>query len=98
MTNVVALFDICIPSPPLPSPSPEGIQSGELEDFLTTLLDQEFDTIVDDGSLPQVGGWSQSLKVRLSLVPRPHGKASGLGTLLFKICSAVNEIHSFLRT
>ena len=33
-----------------------------------------------------------------SLVPRPHGKASGLGTLLFQICSAVNEIHSFLRT
>ena len=34
----------------------------------------------------------------LSLVPRPHGEASGLGTLPFQICSAVNEIHSFLRT
>ena len=30
------------------------------------------------------------------MLPRPHGKASGLGTLLFQIYSAVNEIHLFL--
>ena len=31
-----------------------NIQSDELETFLETLLDQEFDTIVDDGSIPEV--------------------------------------------
>ena len=33
-----------------------------------------------------------------SLVPRPHGKVNSLGTLLFQICSAINEIHLFLHT
>ena len=32
-----------------------GVQADELETFLETLLDQEFDTIVDDGSTPEVG-------------------------------------------
>ena len=27
----------------------------EVEEFLATLLDAEFDTIVEDGSLPEVG-------------------------------------------
>ena len=39
--------------------------------------------------------WAQWYCGRGSLVPRPHGKASGPGTLLFQVCSAVNEIHSF---
>ena len=34
---------------------PVGIQEDELEAFLETLLDQEFDTIIDDGSTPEVG-------------------------------------------
>ena len=34
----------------------------------------------------------QKQRVAATLVHRPHGKASGLGTLLFQICSAVNEI------
>ena len=32
----------------------EDVQRDELETFLETLLDQEFDTIVDDGSTPEV--------------------------------------------
>lgn len=32
----------------------EGIEPEELEDYLASLLDQEFDTIVDDGSLKRV--------------------------------------------
>ncbi|KAM4737633.1 pre-rRNA-processing protein TSR2 homolog [Anableps anableps] len=34
------------------------LQQYEVEDFLSQLMDQEFDTVVEDGSLPQV---SQSL-------------------------------------
>ncbi|MEQ2289896.1 hypothetical protein AMECASPLE_037918 [Ameca splendens] len=30
------------------------LQQYEVEDFLTQLMDQEFDTVVEDGSLPQV--------------------------------------------
>ncbi|KAM4562633.1 pre-rRNA-processing protein TSR2 homolog [Odontesthes bonariensis] len=30
------------------------LQQYEVEDFLTELMDQEFDTVVEDGSLPQV--------------------------------------------
>uniref|UniRef100_A0A3P9I8B5 Pre-rRNA-processing protein TSR2 homolog n=1 Tax=Oryzias latipes TaxID=8090 RepID=A0A3P9I8B5_ORYLA len=30
------------------------LQQYEVEDYLAVLLDQEFDTVVDDGSLPQV--------------------------------------------
>ncbi|XP_073326007.1 pre-rRNA-processing protein TSR2 homolog [Pagrus major] len=30
------------------------LQQYEVEDFITQLMDQEFDTVVDDGSLPQV--------------------------------------------
>ncbi|MED6291420.1 hypothetical protein CHARACLAT_023372, partial [Characodon lateralis] len=30
------------------------LQQYEVEDFLTQLMDQEFDTMVEDGSLPQV--------------------------------------------
>ncbi|XP_057706755.1 pre-rRNA-processing protein TSR2 homolog [Corythoichthys intestinalis] len=30
------------------------LQQDEVEDFLCTLMDQEFDTVVEDGSLPQV--------------------------------------------
>ncbi|XP_026224314.1 pre-rRNA-processing protein TSR2 homolog [Anabas testudineus] len=30
------------------------LQQCEVEDFLAELMDQEFDTVVDDGSLPQV--------------------------------------------
>ncbi|XP_068602116.1 pre-rRNA-processing protein TSR2 homolog [Brachionichthys hirsutus] len=30
------------------------LQQDEVEDFLAQLMDQEFDTVVDDGSLPQV--------------------------------------------
>lgn len=30
------------------------LQQLEVEDFLSTLMDQEFDTVVEDGSLPQV--------------------------------------------
>ncbi len=33
---------------------PEGIEPEELEDYLASLLDQEFDTIVEDGSLQRV--------------------------------------------
>lgn len=33
----------------------EDVQCDELETFLETLLDQEFDTIVEDGSTPEVG-------------------------------------------
>ena len=36
-------------------------------------------------------------ELRAGLVPRPHGKVGGLGTLLFQICSTVNEIHLSLR-
>lgn len=32
----------------------DDLQQYEVEDFLTQLMDQEFDTVVDDGSLPQV--------------------------------------------
>ena len=31
-----------------------NVQCDELESFLETLMDQEFDTIVDDGSTPEV--------------------------------------------
>ncbi|XP_024148403.1 pre-rRNA-processing protein TSR2 homolog [Oryzias melastigma] len=31
-----------------------NLQQYEVEDYLAVLLDQEFDTVVDDGSLPQV--------------------------------------------
>ena len=31
------------------------VQCDELESFLETLMDQEFDTIIDDGSTPEVG-------------------------------------------
>ncbi|XP_076597431.1 pre-rRNA-processing protein TSR2 homolog [Chaetodon auriga] len=30
------------------------LQQWEIEDFIAQLMDQEFDTVVDDGSLPQV--------------------------------------------
>ncbi|XP_017259305.1 pre-rRNA-processing protein TSR2 homolog [Kryptolebias marmoratus] len=30
------------------------LQQSEVEDFLSELMDQEFDTVVEDGSLPQV--------------------------------------------
>ena len=30
------------------------LQQCEVEDFIAELMDQEFDTVVDDGSLPQV--------------------------------------------
>uniref|UniRef100_A0A8C6TQT6 Pre-rRNA-processing protein TSR2 homolog n=1 Tax=Neogobius melanostomus TaxID=47308 RepID=A0A8C6TQT6_9GOBI len=30
------------------------LQKFEVEDYISTLMDQEFDTVVDDGSLPQV--------------------------------------------
>ncbi|KAG7521330.1 hypothetical protein JOB18_046314 [Solea senegalensis] len=30
------------------------LQQSEIEDFIADLMDQEFDTVVDDGSLPQV--------------------------------------------
>ncbi|XP_061691261.1 pre-rRNA-processing protein TSR2 homolog [Syngnathoides biaculeatus] len=30
------------------------LQQDEVEDFISTLMDQEFHTVVDDGSLPQV--------------------------------------------
>ncbi|XP_037335704.1 pre-rRNA-processing protein TSR2 homolog [Pungitius pungitius] len=30
------------------------LQQSEVEDFVAQLMDQEFDTVVDDGSLPQV--------------------------------------------
>ncbi|KAF7650448.1 hypothetical protein LDENG_00125880 [Lucifuga dentata] len=32
------------------------LQPCEVEDFIAELMDQEFDTVVDDGSLPQVSG------------------------------------------
>nr|XP_057939254.1 pre-rRNA-processing protein TSR2 homolog [Doryrhamphus excisus] len=43
------------------------LQQFEVEDYIATLMDQEFDTVVDDGSLPQVcvrlmqmfGQWQQ---------------------------------------
>ena len=31
-----------------------NLQSYEVENFIGELMDQEFDTVVDDGSLPQV--------------------------------------------
>ncbi|XP_026189223.1 pre-rRNA-processing protein TSR2 homolog [Mastacembelus armatus] len=30
------------------------LQQSEVEDFIAELMDQEFDTVIDDGSLPQV--------------------------------------------
>ena len=38
----------------------------------------------------------QKQRVAASLVRRPHGKESGLGTLLFQICSAVNVILTYM--
>uniref|UniRef100_A0A3Q3WDJ7 Pre-rRNA-processing protein TSR2 homolog n=1 Tax=Mola mola TaxID=94237 RepID=A0A3Q3WDJ7_MOLML len=32
----------------------DDLQQYEVEDFIAQLMDQEFDTVVDDGSLPQV--------------------------------------------
>ncbi|KAM4610169.1 pre-rRNA-processing protein TSR2 homolog [Polymixia lowei] len=32
------------------------LQQVEVEEYISVLLDQEFDTVVDDGSLPQVSG------------------------------------------
>ena len=52
----------CAPIIKYLQPPAGGIQPSELEDFLATLLDQEFDTIMDDGSLPQVGGRSHRPK------------------------------------
>ncbi|CAF88409.1 unnamed protein product, partial [Tetraodon nigroviridis] len=34
----------------------DDLQQYEVEDFIAQLMDQEFDTVVDDGSLPQVSG------------------------------------------
>lgn len=34
--------------------SSDDLQQYEVEDFIAQLMDQEFDTVVDDGSLPQV--------------------------------------------
>ncbi|XP_053173805.1 pre-rRNA-processing protein TSR2 homolog [Scomber japonicus] len=50
------------------------LQQYEVEDFITQLMDQEFDTVVDDGSLPQVskqlmqmfGQWQQGALQQLS--------------------------------
>ena len=49
--------------------------------------------VISLGARVQIWKWGC-----ISLVPRPHRKVSGLGTLLFQSCSTVNEIHSFLRT
>uniref|UniRef100_A0A3P8WJG2 Pre-rRNA-processing protein TSR2 homolog n=1 Tax=Cynoglossus semilaevis TaxID=244447 RepID=A0A3P8WJG2_CYNSE len=35
------------------------LQQYEVEDFISYLIDQEFDTVVDDGSLPQVKTYTQ---------------------------------------
>lgn len=36
--------------------SSDDLQQYEVEDFIAQLMDQEFDTVVDDESLPQVSG------------------------------------------
>ncbi|XP_054623683.1 pre-rRNA-processing protein TSR2 homolog [Dunckerocampus dactyliophorus] len=50
------------------------LQQFEVEDYIATLMDQEFDTVVDDGSLPQVcarlmqmfGQWQQGAQQELT--------------------------------
>uniref|UniRef100_UPI0037E74013 pre-rRNA-processing protein TSR2 homolog n=1 Tax=Semicossyphus pulcher TaxID=241346 RepID=UPI0037E74013 len=37
------------------------LQQCEVEDFIAQLMDQEFDTVVDDGSLPEVSGSLQQV-------------------------------------
>lgn len=34
--------------------SADDLQQSEVEDFISDLMNNEFDTMVDDGSLPQV--------------------------------------------
>lgn len=41
----------------------------EIEDFLGELMTTEFDTVVEDGSLPQVSLWRQLLAPCLLFLP-----------------------------
>ena len=35
---------------------PDDIESWELEDYIANIMDAEFNTVTDDGSLPEVSG------------------------------------------
>ncbi|TKS65463.1 Pre-rRNA-processing protein TSR2 -like protein [Collichthys lucidus] len=55
------------------------LQQFEVEDFIAQLMDQEFDTVVDDGSLPQVfsqwqQGALQELKLTISSLTQKAGQ------------------------
>ncbi|XP_028266069.1 pre-rRNA-processing protein TSR2 homolog [Parambassis ranga] len=58
------------------------LQQCEVEDFIAELMDQEFDTVVDDGSLPQVSlsllqvfsQWQQGALQQLSCTINTHNK------------------------
>lgn len=45
LVTITGCTDVLTPSAP---------DTHEVEDFLTTLMDQEFDTIVEDGSVAEV--------------------------------------------
>ncbi|KAJ0036523.1 hypothetical protein NQD34_005200 [Periophthalmus magnuspinnatus] len=58
------------------------LQQYEVEDYISTLMDQEFDTVVDDGSLPQVSKdllqmfdhWKQGALQQLQISINKHSQ------------------------
>ncbi|KAJ0047453.1 hypothetical protein NL108_000745 [Boleophthalmus pectinirostris] len=58
------------------------LQQFEVEDYISTLMDQEFDTVVDDGSLPQIskdllqmfGQWKQGALQQLQASIAKHSQ------------------------
>uniref|UniRef100_A0A3B3ZFP6 Pre-rRNA-processing protein TSR2 homolog n=1 Tax=Periophthalmus magnuspinnatus TaxID=409849 RepID=A0A3B3ZFP6_9GOBI len=76
------------------------LQQYEVEDYISTLMDQEFDTVVDDGSLPQVGKKMYPIHLKWDVIFKIYGSVwlETLFLLLSMECDAaapvVNGTHS----
>lgn len=66
------------------------LQQYEVEDFIAELMDQEFNTVVDDGSLPQVHTHSVSF---LNPVFKMHSSSLYLSLLWRKVNRRDQRLH-----
>lgn len=70
------------------------LQQYEVEDFIAELMDQEFNTVVDDGSLPQVH--TQKEKRTISVFFNPVFRMNSSSLYLSVLWRKVNPWHQKL--
>lgn len=70
------------------------LQQYEVEDFIAELMDQEFNTVVDDGSLPQVHKDNSNNSVSfLNPVFKMHSSSLYLSLLWRKVNRRDQRLH-----